>query len=170
MDLKRYIADVPDFPKKGILFKDITPLLKDPAAFRYAIEEFAKAYEDEKIDVVVAIEARGFFFGAPLAYRMGVPRVPIRKPAKLPRAAVGVEYALEYGTDAVEMHQDGVQKGQRVLLIDDLLATGGTAAAAIELVEKVGATIGGVAFLVELEALNGRSKFQGYPVTSLIKY
>ena len=132
MDLKKYIAEVPDFPREGILFRDITPLLQNPSAFRYAVDWFSQAYRDEDIDVIIPIEARGFIFGASLAYKMGVPLVPIRKPGKLPRQTVGVEYSLEYGTDSAEMHQDGVHRGQRVLIIDDLLATGGTAAAAVE--------------------------------------
>ncbi|MFQ5875312.1 MAG: adenine phosphoribosyltransferase [Dehalococcoidia bacterium] len=170
MDLKQHIATVPDFPKRGIVFRDITPLLQNPDAFRYAIDEFARACEGERIDVVVAIEARGFIFGGPLAYKLGVPLVPVRKLGKLPREAVGVEYDLEYGTSKVEMHQDGVHPGQRVLILDDLLATGGTAAAAIELVEKLGGTVAGLAFLIELEDLNGRDKLKGYLATSLIKY
>ncbi len=170
MDLKQHIAAVPDFPKRGIVFRDITPLLQNPDAFRYAIDEFAKLYQGERIDVVVAIEARGLLFGGPLAYKLGVPLVPVRKLGKLPREVVGVEYDLEYGTSKVEMHQDGVRRGQRVLIVDDLLATGGTAAAAIELVEKLGGAVAGLVFLIELEDLNGRDKLKGYPAASLIKY
>ena len=170
MDLKQHIAAVPDFPKKGIVFRDITPLLQNPDAFRYVIDEFAKLYQGEEIDVVVAIEARGLLFGGPLAYKLGVPLVPVRKPGKLPREVVGVEYDLEYGTSKVEMHRDGVRQGQRVLIVDDLLATGGTAAAAIELVEKLGGAVAGLVFLIELEDLRGRDKLKGYPFTSLIKY
>lgn len=170
MDLKKYIAEVPDFPREGILFRDITPLLQNPGAFRYAVDWFSEAYRDEDIDVIIPIEARGFIFGASLAYKMGVPLVPIRKPGKLPRQTVGVEYSLEYGTDSAEMHQDGVHRGQRVLIIDDLLATGGTAAAAVELVDKLGGEIVAVTFLVELEDLKGREKLKGYPVSSLIQF
>ena len=169
MDLKKYIADVPDFPRKGILFKDITPLLQNPGAFRYSVDRFSQIYRDKNIDVIVPIEARGFIFGSPLAYKMDVPLVPVRKPGKLPRETVGVEYSLEYGTEGVEMHRDGVHRGQRVLIIDDLLATGGTAAAAVELVDRLGGVIVGVAFLVELEELKGREKLKGHPVFSLIQ-
>ena len=170
MELKKYIADVPDFPQEGIMFRDITPLLQSPEAFRYVTDEFARIYQDEGIDVVVPIEARGFVFGGPLAYKLGVPLIPVRKPGKLPRKSIGVEYDLEYGSAGAEIHEDGLEQGQRALIVDDLLATGGTAAAAVQLVEQAGGTVTGLAFLIELEALNGRQQLKSYPCLSLIKY
>ncbi|MFQ5933905.1 MAG: adenine phosphoribosyltransferase [Dehalococcoidia bacterium] len=170
MDLKQYIADVPDFPQKGVLFRDITPLLQNPDAFRYVIDEFIRMFEARGIDVIVPIEARGFVFGGPLAYKLGVSLVPVRKPGKLPRETVDVQYKLEYGTSSAEVHEDGVRQGQRALIVDDLLATGGTAAATIHLVEKTGGIIAGLAFLIELEDLKGRDRLKGYPFVSLIKY
>ena len=170
MELKKYIADVPDFPQEGIMFRDITPLLQSPEAFRYVIDEFARIYRDEGIDVIVPIEARGFVFGGPLAYKLGVPLVPVRKPGKLPRRSIGVEYDLEYGSAGAEIHEDGVEHGQKALIVDDLLATGGTAAASVQLVEQAGGTVTGLVFLIELEALNGREQLKGYPCLSLIKY
>ncbi len=170
MDLKRYIADVPDFPQEGIMFRDITPLLQSPEAFRYVIDEFARIYRDEGIDVIVPIEARGFVFGGPLAYKLGVPLVPVRKPGKLPRRSIGVEYDLEYGSAGAEIHEDAIERGQRALIVDDLLATGGTAAAAVQLVEQAGGTVTGLVFLIELEALNGREQLSSYPCLSLLKY
>jgi adenine phosphoribosyltransferase len=170
MKLEDRIRDIPDFPKKGIVFKDITPLLQDPAAFRHVINTLADTYRDKGIDVVVAAEARGFILGAPLAYNLGVGFVPVRKPAKLPAECISAEYALEYGIDSLHMHKDALSPGQRVLIIDDLLATGGTVAAKVELVQKLGGEVAGIAFLVELTFLNGREKLKGYEVTSLIKY
>ncbi|MCH8087206.1 MAG: adenine phosphoribosyltransferase [Chloroflexi bacterium] len=170
MDLRQYIAEVPDFPEPGILYRDITPLLQNPAAFECAIDQFDRECRGKDIDVIAAIDARGFLFAAPLALRLGVPLVPARKGGKLPRPAVKVEYALEYGTSVVEMHRDAVVQGQRVMIIDDLLATGGTAAAAVELVEKLGGVVVGLCFLIELEELGGRAKIDGYPITSLIKF
>lgn len=170
MGLDSYIRDVPDFPIEGILFKDITPLLQDPKAFREAIDTLAAHYEGEQIDVVVAIESRGFILGAPLAYRLGTGFVPIRKPGKLPSEVVSIEYSLEYGTNTLEMHRDAIKPGQRVLIVDDLLATGGSAKAAIHLVEQLGGQVVGVAFLIELEFLKGMEQLAGYPVFSAIKF
>ena len=170
MDLRDYIRDVPDFPKKGIVFRDITTLLRDAHAFKYAIGEFAEKYNGEGVSCIVGIESRGFIFGAALAHEMGAAFVPFRKPGKLPYKTIRVEYELEYGSDAVEVHEDGIHAGERVLIVDDLLATGGTAKAAVELVERLGGNIIGIAFLMELSFLKGREKLGGYPVYSLIKY
>ena len=170
MNLENWIRDVPDFPKKGIVFKDITPLLKDATAFRYVVDVLTEKYRDKGVEVVVAAEARGFILGAPLAYNLGAAFVPVRKPVKLPAAVISVQYALEYGVDSIEMHKDAISPGQKVLIIDDLLATGGTVAATIELVEKLGGDIIGVAFLIELTFLNGRRKLKDYEVLSLIQY
>ena len=170
MDLSNWISDVPDFPQKGIVFKDITPLLQEPAAFSHAIDRFEERYRAAGIQYVVAIEARGFIFGAPLALRLGAAFVPVRKKGKLPRRTVGVEYGLEYGKEAVELHQDGVVPGQRVLIVDDVLATGGTAAAAKGLVEHLGGLAVGAAFVVELGFLGGRDKLPGTDIFSLVTY
>ncbi|MCX6012784.1 MAG: adenine phosphoribosyltransferase [Chloroflexi bacterium] len=170
MDLLNYIREVPDFPKKGIGFKDITPLLGNADAFKYVIDRFARDYEGKGIEAVVGVESRGFIFGAPLAYTMRVPFVPIRKPGKLPAACVKIVYDLEYGTDAIEMHKDALVKGQKVLIVDDLLATGGTSRATVDLVEKVGGKVMGLAFVIELAFLKGRLKLQNYKVNSLIQY
>ncbi|HHX65479.1 MAG TPA: adenine phosphoribosyltransferase [Chloroflexi bacterium] len=169
MELDRYIRDVPDFPVKGILFKDITPLLSDPAAFRQAVDVLAERYVNQAIDLVVAIESRGFILGAPLAYKLGAGFVPVRKPGKLPFEKIDIEYSLEYGTNVLEMHVDAVQPGQRVLVVDDLLATGGSARAAIDLVEQLGGQVVGVAFLMELAFLNGTEQLAGYDVYSVMK-
>ena len=170
MNLKDYIRDVPDFPTPGILFRDITPLLKDTKAFRSTIDMFAERYSDSRIDAIVGIESRGFMFAAPLSYRLGVPFVPIRKMGKLPFDTITVTYSLEYGTDTVEVHMDGFSMGQRVLIVDDLLATGGTMAAAARLVEKTGGRVSSIAVLVELTDLEGRARLRGYEVESLITY
>ena len=170
MEPASLIRDVPDFPIEGILFKDITPLLSDGDAFREVINWMADQYADSNVDCVVAIEARGYIFGAPLAYQLGVGFVPIRKPGKLPAGTVSESYELEYGTNSLEIHEDGIEPGQRVLVIDDLLATGGSARAAINLVERLGGKIIGVAFLIELDFLHGREKLVGYDVQSLIHY
>lgn len=167
MDLARYLRDVPDFPKPGILFKDISPLLASPEALRETVARFARL-DFGGIDKVAAIESRGFLFGAPLAIELGKGFVPIRKPGKLPWKTSRVEYVLEYGTDAVEIHEDAVQRGERVLLVDDLLATGGTMAAACELVEACGGVVAGCAFVVELRFLPGRQKLHGRRVEALI--
>ncbi len=167
MDLAQHLRDVPDFPKPGILFKDITPLLASPAAMKEAIARFA-AIDAGAVDKVGAIESRGFLFGAPLAMQLGVGFVPIRKPGKLPWKTNRIEYVLEYGTDAVEIHQDAVAPGERVLLVDDLLATGGTMAAACQLVQACGGTVAACLFVVELGFLGGRAKLGAHRVESLI--
>ncbi|MGC8833153.1 MAG: adenine phosphoribosyltransferase [Armatimonadota bacterium] len=164
------IRDVPDFPTEGILFRDITPVLLDPEAFREVVDAFANEAEARKAEVIVAIESRGFIFGAPVADRLGLPFVPVRKLGKLPGPTIQAEYALEYGTNTLEMHRDAVKPGQKVLIIDDLLATGGTAGAAARLVEELGGEVVGFAFLVELEPLGGREALSGYNVLSLVKY
>lgn len=169
---RQLIRDVPDFPKKGIVFKDITPLLGNGPAFRDAVEKIAQICEDAGIqaDILACPEARGFIFGSALAYRLEMGFVPIRKPKKLPWRTAQVRYDLEYGTDAVEMHVDAVKAGQRVLLVDDLLATGGTTAACGKLIEQGGGIVTGCVFLLELEFLGGRKKLERYPVLSLIPY
>jgi adenine phosphoribosyltransferase len=167
MDLSKYLRDVPDFPKKGILFKDITPLLAAPAAMAEAIRRLGKL-DFGRVDKVAAIESRGFLFGAPLALQLGVGFVPIRKPGKLPWKTNRIEYVLEYGTDAVEIHQDAIAKNERVLLIDDLLATGGTAGAACKLIESCGGKVAGCGFVVELAFLPGRKALGGHRVEALI--
>ena len=169
MDLKRYIRDIPDFPKPGILFRDITPLLKEPVAFRQAVDALAHRYGPQDVDVVIGIESRGFLLAAPLAYRLGKMLVPVRKVGKLPFETHRVAYALEYGSDAVEVHTDAISNGQRVLVVDDLLATGGTMAAAARLVERAGGEVAGLAVLVELTELSGRKRLRGYDLFSLIE-
>jgi adenine phosphoribosyltransferase len=170
MDLKAHIRDIPDFPQPGILFRDITPLLREPAAFRYVIDRFEERYRDADLDAIVAIESRGFIFGAPLAAALGLPFIPARKPGKLPSATMSVEYSLEYGTSQLDIHEDALTHGERVLIIDDLLATGGTAQATARLVELLGAKVHSLAFLVELAFLNGRDALKGYDVLSLVTY
>jgi len=170
VDIKKFIRDVPDFPKKGILFKDITPLLGNSDAFKEVIKQFANQFKSEKIECVAGIESRGFIIGSALALEMGVGFVPIRKPGKLPYKTVRKEYSLEYGKDAVEIHEDALRKGQRVLLVDDVIATGGTAKAAAELLRQIGGNLVGIAFLVELSFLNGMEKLKGEKVFSLIRY
>ena len=169
-DLKKQIRHVPDFPKPGILFYDITTLLQDPAGLRAAIESLATPFTGKGIDLVVGIESRGFIFGAPVADRIGAGFVPVRKPGKLPSACVRASYALEYGTDTLEMHADAIKKGQRVLIVDDLLATGGTASATAGLVKGVGGNLVGLAFLIELVGLEGRAKLAGEQVHASLKY
>jgi adenine phosphoribosyltransferase len=170
INLEDWIRDIPDFPQKGVLFKDITPLLQDGAAFRAALGRLAAHYQGAGIQTVVGVESRGFIFGAPLAYLLGCGFVPVRKFGKLPAQTVSVEYALEYGTNVVEMHTDAIRPGERVLIVDDLLATGGTVSAAMELVESLGGHIAGIAFLVELTFLRGRDQLKGHDVFALIKY
>ena len=170
LDLKKLIREVPDFPKPGILFYDITTLLKDPQGLHELIVALAAHYENNRPDVVVGIEARVFVFGPALAFRLGVGFVPVRKPKKLPAEKVSVTYDLEYGADSLEIHKDAVQPGQRVLIMDDLLATGGTALATVRLVEMLGGKVAGLAFVIELEFLKGRSRLNGYQVFSLLKY
>jgi adenine phosphoribosyltransferase len=168
--LKALVRTVPDFPKPGILFYDITTLLKDRTGFAQLIDALATHYLERKIDLVLGIEARGFIFGPALAYRLNAGFVPVRKPRKLPAPVVRVTYDLEYGTDALEIHRDAIQPGQRVLLVDDLLATGGTMEATIKLVEELGGEIAGLAFAVELDFLRGRERFAKHDVFSLLHY
>lgn len=169
-DLKKFIRNIPDFPKKGIVFRDITTLIGDKEIFRYVTDEFAKKYKDKQIDYIVSVESRGFIFGAALAYVLKCGLVPVRKKGKLPHQTHEVTYDLEYGTDTLEIHKDAIEKGKRVLILDDLLATGGTTHATIDLVKKLGGEITGVAFVVELEFLKGREKIKDVPVFSLVKY
>ncbi|RME98524.1 MAG: adenine phosphoribosyltransferase, partial [Chloroflexi bacterium] len=169
MDLASTIRSVPDFPVEGILFYDITTLLKNPDALKYCIDQLAEKYQDFDIDVIVGMESRGFIFGMPLAYKLGVGFVPIRKPGKLPAETISESYALEYGTNTLEIHKDAIEAGQRVLVVDDLLATGGTARATCNLVERLGGEVAGVSFIIELTFLNGRNQLQGYDVFSLLK-
>lgn len=170
MDLKEKIRNVQDFPKPGIGFKDITTLLKDKDAFKEMVDIMADNLKDLDVDVIVGPEARGFLTGAPVAYAIGAGFVPIRKPGKLPAETESYEYELEYGTDKIEIHKDAIEKGQKVAIIDDLLATGGTMEAAVKLIEKLGGEVISIQFLIELEFLNGREKFDGYNVESIIKY
>lgn len=170
LDLATFIRDIPDFPKPGILFRDITPLLSAPRAFRESIRQFADHYRGRRIDVIVAAEARGFIFAAPLALELNAGFVPIRKPGKLPFDTHAFHYELEYGTDTLEMHTDGVMAGQNVLIIDDLLATGGTVDACCRLLEQSGSTIVGCGFVIELQSLAGARRLVPYEVFSLIKY
>ncbi len=169
MDLKKYIRDIPNFPKEGIIFKDITTLLKDGKAFARAVNMIADEYKNKKVDVILSVEARGFIFGAAVAYKMGVGLVPVRKKGKLPHKTHSIMYDLEYGQDTLQIHQDAFAKGANVLIVDDLLATGGTTQAVVKLVEKMGGEIAGIAFVIELLPLKGRDKLKGYQVTSLIK-
>lgn len=169
-NIKTLIRDVPDFPKKGILFRDITTLVKSPEGLKMSIDTLYDIFKDEKIDYVAGIESRGFIFGMPLAYKLNCGFVPIRKPNKLPCEVISQEYSLEYGTDKIEVHKDAFEKGDRVLIVDDLLATGGTAAAAAKLVSKI-AQVAGIAFVIELEDLKGREKLpQDTKIISLAKY
>jgi len=170
VDLKSFIRDIPDFPKPGIIFKDICPLLQSPQAFSYVIDDFTRRYQGKRVDVVVGIESRGFIFGAPLAYRLGSGLALVRKVGKLPSTVIRAEYALEYGNNTIEMHDDAISPGQRVVLVDDLLATGGTMSAAVELVKRLGGEIVGISFVVELTFLNGRQALKDYDVVSLIAF
>jgi adenine phosphoribosyltransferase len=170
IDLKSYIREVPDYPKAGVSFKDLTPLLADPAAFREAISRLAEHFRTEGIEMIVAAEARGFIWGGAVAAALGAGLVPVRKRGKLPRETVHATYELEYGTDEVHMHRDALRRGQRVLILDDVLATGGTAKAMTELVGKLGGNIASLAFVVELGYLNGREKLSGHTVYSLVTY
>lgn len=168
--LKKLIREVPDFPKKGILFYDITTLLKDKVGFASLIDQFSEYYIGKNIDLILGMEARGFIFGPALSYRLNAGFVPVRKPGKLPAATVSATYDLEYGSNTLEIHKDAIQKGQRVIIVDDLLATGGTAAATVQLAKSLGADIAGLAFVVELDFLKGREKLAGYDVLSLLHY
>lgn len=170
MDLKAKIRNIRDFPKKGIVFRDITPLIGDADALKYAIDAMADYYKDKKIDAILGAEARGFIFGAALSYKLGTGFIPIRKPGKLPYETSKVSYDLEYGSNEMEMHVDAIGPGDAILIVDDLAATGGTAKAQVELVEKQGGKVVGLCFLIELEFLNPREILKGYDVMSLIKY
>ncbi len=170
IDLKSIIRNVPDFPKKGIMFRDITTLVNDGNAFRQVVDDFARLYGNTGVTKVVGIESRGFIFGAPLAERLGCGFVPVRKPGKLPAKVITQEYSLEYGTDSVQVHTDAIAAGEKVVMIDDLLATGGTMSAACKLVERLNGSILGVGFVVELSFLHGRKKLDTYNVQSLVSY
>jgi adenine phosphoribosyltransferase len=170
MDLKNYIATIENYPKEGIMFRDISPLMADGAAYREATAQIVDYAKDLNIDMVVGPEARGFIVGCPVAFEMGVGFAPVRKPGKLPRKVIEATYDKEYGTDTLTMHADAIKPGQRVLLVDDLLATGGTVKATIELIEKLGGVVAGCAFLIELDDLHGRDKIKGYDVKVLMHY
>lgn len=170
MNLKDYIRDIPDFPQPGILFRDITPLLRNAGAFNYTVDQIAQQCQGREIDAIVAIESRGFLFGAPLACRMDKPFIPVRKQGKLPAETVSVEYSLEYGSNVMEMHLEDISGGDRVLILDDVLATGGTLAAAAQLVEKAGGKVSSMGLVIELKALEGRKLLEGYDIFSLIQY
>ncbi|MFP5114372.1 adenine phosphoribosyltransferase [Bacillaceae bacterium C204] len=170
MDLKEFITIVPDWPKEGIKFKDITPLMNDGAAYKYATDQIVAYAKERQIDLIVGPEARGFIIGCPVAYALGIGFAPVRKEGKLPRETIKVGYGLEYGKDILTIHKDAIQPGQRVLITDDLLATGGTIDATIQLVEQLGGVVAGIAFLVELSYLEGRQKLDGYDVLTLMHY
>ncbi|MBI5747306.1 MAG: adenine phosphoribosyltransferase [Nitrospirae bacterium] len=170
MDFKSRIREIPDFPKKGILFYDITTLLKDPSTYARAIDKISNFYQDDGVNKVVAIESRGFILGAPVAYNLRAGFVPVRKPGKLPSDIYEAKYNLEYGSDSLTIHRDALTTGERVLIVDDLLATGGTISATVDLVKQLGGVIVGIAFLIELTGLKGRSKLDGYNVLSLVSY
>jgi adenine phosphoribosyltransferase len=169
-ELRAKIRDIKNFPSEGILFKDITTLLKDGPAWRFAVDSLANRYQDERVDVVVGVESRGFIFGGAIAHQLRAGFVPVRKVGKLPAKTIEVEYELEYGRDALAMHEDAISPGQRVLAVDDLLATGGTMGATLRLVEQLGGRVVGVAFMIELAFLHGREKLKNYPLHSLIVY
>ena len=169
-DLRARIREIPDFPKPGILFYDITTLLKDPAAFKEAVELMLAPFRDDQVDIVVGMESRGFIFSAPMAYELGAGLVPVRKLGKLPAEVLSVEYALEYGSNTLEIHRDAIQPGQRVLIVDDLLATGGTVRGTIDLVQRLQGDIVGLSFLVELDFLKGRDRLEGQRIASVIRY
>lgn len=170
MDLKKYVAEIQDFPIDGILFRDVTPLMQDKDAYKACIDELIEYGKKVNADLVIGPEARGFLFGCPVAYGLNVGFAPIRKPNKLPRETIEVSYDLEYGSNILHMHKDAIQKGQRVLIVDDLLATGGTVNAACKIVEELGGEVAGIAFVIELEDLKGRDLLEGYDVMSLMKY
>lgn len=170
MDLKSLIRDIPDFPQPGIVFRDITTLLSDPEGLRYTVEQLSEKCAAFSPDYIVGMESRGFLFGVPLAYQLGIGFVPVRKPKKLPAPVYAVEYQLEYGTDCLEMHQDAMSEGSRALIVDDLIATGGTAQATVQLVEKAGCEVVGFAFLIELVALAGRKHLPNVPIVTLLQY
>jgi len=167
---KSLIRDIPDFPRPGVIFKDITPVLLNPAAFAEVIQGMTEFAREKKADVIVGIESRGFMFGTPVALQLGIGFVPVRKVGKLPHETIQCEYALEYGTSVIEIHKDGIKPGQRAVIVDDLLATGGTAAAAVKLVEELGGKVAGLTFLVELTFLHGREQLKGYDVKTFVTY
>ena len=170
MNLREYVSEVENWPKEGVPFKDITTIMDNGEAFGYAVDQIAKFAEDKDVDIIVGPEARGFIIGCPVAYRLGIGFAPVRKPNKLPRETISYEYDLEYGKNTLEIHKDAIKPGQRVLITDDLLATGGTIEAAIHLVEKLGGEVVGLAFLIELNYLNGRDKIKDYDFISLLEY
>ena len=170
MELESYIRNIPDFPKPGILFKDITPLLSEPKAFAFVIDSLVELTKVSKATAVVGIESRGFIFGAPVALRLGLPFVPVRKPGKLPAKRMSVEYSLEYGSSQLDIHEDALKKGDKIVVIDDLLATGGTARAAAKLVEMLGAEVAQMLFVIELTELNGRGALEGYECSAIISF
>ncbi|MCI5725050.1 adenine phosphoribosyltransferase [Fusobacterium sp.] len=170
MDLKKYVATVENYPKEGILFRDITPLMNDGEAFKYATDRIMEFAKEHNVDLVVGPEARGFIFGCPVSYALGIGFVPVRKPGKLPREVIEYSYDLEYGSNTLCLHKDAIKPGQRVLIVDDLLATGGTVEAAVKLVEKLGGVVAGLAFLIELNELKGREKLKNYPILTLMSY
>ncbi len=170
MDLRNYVASIPDFPEKGIIFRDISPLMADGAAYQQATQEIVDYALEKKVDMIVGPEARGFIVGCPVAYKLGVGFAPARKKGKLPRETVEVNYGLEYGTNTLQLHKDAIKPGQRILICDDLLATGGTIAATIKLVEELGGIVVGTAFIIELTDLHGRDKIKGYDVLALMDY
>ncbi|PZD71501.1 Adenine phosphoribosyltransferase [Acaryochloris thomasi RCC1774] len=170
MDLKSLIRDIPDFPKPGIMFRDITTLLQNAEGLNYVIDRLAEEHADQGINYVVGMESRGFIFGTPLAYKLGAGFVPVRKPGKLPAPVHGIDYELEYGTDRLELHQDAFQPGSKVLIVDDLIATGGTAAATAKLINQCDCTLSGFAFIIELTALNGRQHLPDVPINALVQY
>lgn len=170
MDLKQYIREIPDWPKKGVNFKDITPLLRDAEAFKFAVDELAKPYAGKKIDAIVGIDARGFIFASALVYKLGAGLAIVRKKGKLPHKTISQEYELEYGSNTIEMREDAIKPGQSVVIVDDVLATGGTMEATIKLVEKLGGKIEGISFLIDLTFLKGREKLKNYLIYSLLNY
>lgn len=170
MDLKQYVTIVPDFPKPGIMFKDITTIMDKGEVYKYATDQIVQYAREKEIDIVVGPEARGFIIGCPVAYALGIGFAPVRKEGKLPREVVRVEYGLEYGKDVLTMHKDAIKPGQRVLITDDLLATGGTIEATIKLVEQLGGVVAGIAFLIELTYLDGRKKLEGYDILTLMQF
>lgn len=170
MDLSKYIASVPNYPEEGVIFRDISPLMADGDAYRYATQQIVEYAKDKDVEVIVGPEARGFIVGCPVAYELGVGFSPARKKGKLPREVIEVNYGLEYGQDTLQLHKDAIKPGQRVLVVDDLLATGGTLAATIELIEELGGVVVGTAFIIELEDLKGREKIEGYDIFTLLKY
>jgi adenine phosphoribosyltransferase len=170
MDIKKYIRDVPDFPQKGVMFRDITTLIKEPKAFRYVIDAFVENYRNVKIDKIVSVEARGYIFGGALAYNLGCGLVPVRKQGKLPAETIRLEYDLEYGKNVIEIHKDGIKKGEHVLTLDDVLATGGTMLATCKLVEMLGGIVVGCAFVANLTYLPGTKTLKGYKIFSVIEY